>query len=38
MTANFLMEFTRAKENIHIMNNIMMENGKMDVKMDSELK
>ena len=38
MTANFLMEFIRAKESIHIMSNIMMENGKMDVKMDSELK
>ncbi len=38
MTANFLMEFIRVKESIHIMSNIMMENGKMDVKMDSELK
>lgn len=36
MTVNFLMEFIRVRESIHIMNNIMTENGKMDVKMDLE--
>jgi hypothetical protein len=38
MKVSFIMDSMTAKENIHIMNSLMMENGRMDVKMDMELK
>ena len=38
MRVSYLMEPIRERENIHIINNSMMGNGRMDVKMDMELK
>lgn len=38
MKVSFIMDSMTAKENIHIMNSLMMENGRMDVRMDTEQK